>query len=272
MSTLTTTPTADDFRALARSSPWLFTTLHLRHGDVEAWLDRPAGRVTVRRADGLVEVAEGVPYSTTALTFPVTSGGAGGTATSRDAGDADDKGDDVSDPAGPAASVDGVVRRADGLVIARPHDWHYHHGDPMWGNYVWSAMLDPVELADGADLDGQRPRQDVTGVLVSEVTQVDHRGRRTWQAVCRPVVESYDPRCGCCPLLDSVASRLLEYGPDDPNLAADRESLPTAYLVSLDVRTGIVVDISPLDGTAGTSLANEIYAVDEPLTPPPAGP
>lgn len=255
MSTLTTTPSADDFRALARSSPWLFTTLHWRHGDVEAWLDRPAGRVTVRRADGLVQVAEGVPYSTTALTFPATSGGAG------------DDGDD-----GVVRRADGVVRRADGLVVARPHDWHYHHGDPMWGNYVWTAMLDPVELADDADLDGQRPRQDVTGVLVSEVTEVDHRGRRTWQAVCRPVVKSYDPRCGCCPLLDSVASRLLEYGPDDPNLAADRESLPTAYLVGLDVRTGIVVDVTPLDGTAGTSLANEIYAVDEVLTAPPVAP
>ena len=109
-------------------------------------------------------------------------------------------------------------------------------------------------------------------MLVSEVEEVTHRGRRTWQAVCRPVVEAYDPRCGCCPLLDSVASRLLEYGPEDPNLVTDRESLPTAYLVSLDVRTGIVVDVSPLDGIGGTSLTNEIYAVDAPLRPPPAGP
>lgn len=259
---LTRSPSADDFRALARSSPWLFTTLHWRHDDVEAWLDRPAGRVTVRRADGRVEMAEGVPYSTTRLTFAGTSGGAGGT------------GGTGSDPTGPAASVDGVARRADGLVVARPHDWHYHHGDPMWGNYVWTAMLDPVELADGRDPDpdGQRPRQDVTGVLVSDVQEVEHRGRRTWRAVCRPVVEAYDPRCGCCPLLESVASRLLEYGPDDPNLATDRDNLPTAYLVSLDVRTGVVVDVSPLDGTTGTSLTNEIVAVDEPLRPPPTGP
>ena len=41
------TPTADDFQALARSSPWRWTTLHLRHRssrwDVEAWLRRPDG-------------------------------------------------------------------------------------------------------------------------------------------------------------------------------------------------------------------------------------
>lgn len=52
----------------------------------------------------------------------------------------------------------------------------------------------------------------------------------------------------------------------------DRTSLPTAYLVSLDVQAGIVVDVSPLDGTGGTSLTNEIYAVDEPLRPPPSAP
>src|SRR5699024_2296739 len=49
-------PSAEDFRALARSSPWRFTTLHFTHrrqraggsapaGEaVEAWLDRSVGR------------------------------------------------------------------------------------------------------------------------------------------------------------------------------------------------------------------------------------
>ncbi|MEP9363622.1 hypothetical protein ABLE68_11705 [Nocardioides sp. CN2-186] len=41
------TPTADDFHALARSSPWRWTTLHLRarssRWHVEAWLARPDG-------------------------------------------------------------------------------------------------------------------------------------------------------------------------------------------------------------------------------------
>ena len=40
------------------------------------------------------------------------------------------------------------------------------------------------------------------------------------------------------------------------------------YCVHLDVQTGIVVDITGLDGTGGSSLTNEIHAVDEPLHPP----
>ncbi|WP_202879577.1 hypothetical protein [Serinicoccus kebangsaanensis] len=119
---------------------------------------------------------------------------------------------------------------------------------------------------------GEDPVVQVDGVEVTDVVEVELRGRRTWQAVCRPLVDTYDPRCGCCPLLDSVASRLAEYGPDDPNLERDRTSLPTAYLVSLDVQTGIVVDVSPQDGDgAGSSFGNEIHVVDEPLRPPRAG-
>lgn len=266
---LTHRPGPEDFRALARSSPWLFSTLHWRHGEVEAWLDRPSGRVTVRDAAGRIDVAEGVPYSTAVLAFPALDADEGddGAAPADLTGGGQDPSRCTADSA-----ADSLERRADGLVLARPRDWHFEHGDPMWGSYLWTAMLDPVELADGADPEGERPAQEVTGVLVDEVEEVTHRGRRTWQAVCRPVVDAYDPRCGCCPLLDSLASRLLEYGPDNPNLATDRESLPTAYLVSLDVRTGIVVDVSPLDGTGGTSVTNEIYAVDEPLRPPPAAP
>ena len=40
------------------------------------------------------------------------------------------------------------------------------------------------------------------------------------------------------------------------------------YRVHLDVRTGIVVDLTPLDGTEGTSFTNEIHNVDEHLDPP----
>ena len=49
------TPTVDDFHALARSSPWRWTTLHLRHRsrdvEVEAWLHRPDG-LRIVDADG----------------------------------------------------------------------------------------------------------------------------------------------------------------------------------------------------------------------------
>lgn len=63
-------------------------------------------------------------------------------------------------------------------------------------------------------------------------------------------------------LLPAVGQRgqPVGYGPEDPTLS-DRE-LPTTYRVHLDVPTGIVVDITPLDGSGGTSLTNEIHAVD----------
>lgn len=252
MTDLTHQPTAEDFRALARSSPWLFRTLHLTHrltgesgrqrpGSVEAWLDRPSRRLTVQGPGG-VEVAMDPPYAT-------------------------------SGPVGPAREP---LLRADGLVRWRPPGWAYDHGDPMWGSYLWTAMLDPAELADGAWTDAEHERGLSTadavpppGVALTEVEEVELRGRRTWRAVCAPLLHRYDPRCGCCPLLDGLASRLLEYGPEDPTLGSPREDLPTAYLVSLDVQTEIVVDVTPLDGSgAGTSLVNEIHGVDQPLHPP----
>jgi hypothetical protein len=73
-------PGEDDFRALARSSPWRFTTLHLTHHrsdpgpagrpspwPVEAWLTRP-WHLRVRTADGHVEEVTGLPYTMSYLT------------------------------------------------------------------------------------------------------------------------------------------------------------------------------------------------------------
>ena len=164
------TLTAEDFRALARSSPWRFSTVHFTHrrqrdsgstpsgAPVEAWLDRGLGRVVVRSSAG-VEVAQGPPYGA-------------------------------------------AVRR--------------------------------LTCDDDAECPVPPPR----------------RSRR----------------CGCCPLLDSPASRIHEYGPEDPTLVGG--GLATVYRVHLDVQTGIVVDLTPLDGTEGNSLTNEIHDVDEPLDPP----
>ena len=111
------------------------------------------------------------------------------------------------------------------------------------------------------------------GVDVRDVTATILRGRPTWSATCRPLrgddeeeKGGYTPRCGCCPLLDSPASRIHEYGPEDPTLVGG--GLATVYRVHLDVQTGIVVDLTPLDGTEGNSLTNEIHDVDEPLDPP----
>lgn len=245
---LTSSPTADDFRALARSSPWRFTTLHFTHSSrdgnrarqapVEAWLDRNVRTVTVRSARGITEIATGVPYSSATISATDVHG---------------------AEDLGFAPQRHEPVIRPDGLVGKRPYDWHVNHGDPMVRNYRWTAMLDPAELSDGVD--------------VSEVAAITVRGRATWTATCRPLIGEgedwiggYAPRCGCCPLLDSKASRLPEFGEDHPDLVP--EDLPTAYVVQLDVQTGIVVDITPLDGADGSSLANEIHAVDRPLEAP----
>lgn len=147
----------------------------------------------------------------------------------------------------------------DDLVAERPSDWHLYYGDPMWRDYQWTAMLDPAELSHG--------------VQIEDVTATTLRGRLTWSAICRPLMGEgedweggYDPPCGCYPLLDSAASRLLEYGPDDPILHTS--DLPTTYLVQLDVQTAIAVQINTVDGWGGTVLSNEIHDVDRPLNPP----
>lgn len=117
-------------------------------------------------------------------------------------------------------------------------------------------MLDPLELS--------------YAVGIEDVEATTVRGRPTWAATCRPLIGKgeewqggYEPRCICCPLLDSAVSRLVECGPQDPTLS-DSE-LPATYRVHLHVKTGIVVDITPLDGSGGSSLSNEIHVVDERL-------
>lgn len=236
-------PTADDLRALARSSPWRFTTLHWTNrgssvvepgSAVEAWLQRP-GHLTVRDARG-VHVEHGAPYGTSVLV---------GAPASEDGSRAD------SPPA--------PVLRPDGLVDRRPAGYHLEHGDPMWQTYLWTAMLDPEELSHHVDL--------------TDVHARDRHGRSTWwaTATARP---GYEPRCGCCPLLLGQVSVELEYGPFDGGDLRGWETrwddLPTAYLVGLDVQTGVVVDVTPLDGSGGTRLTNAIHAVDAPLSPPAA--
>ncbi|MEO9139320.1 MAG: hypothetical protein ABI345_09675 [Jatrophihabitans sp.] len=244
---LTSTPSAEDFRALARSSPWRFSTIHFTHRDlrdrdagvhasVEAWLDRPAARVTVRCAD-CVDVSQGVPYSTSRVIFRLE---------------------------GAAAEPEPKPEpepwfRPDGLVEERPPHWQFDHGDPMWRDYQWTAMLDPYELSRGVD--------------VEDVAAVTIQGRPTWSAICRPVMGEgedwdggYDPRCGCCPLLDSLASRFPEYG--EGHSVLSEAEIPSAYRVWLDVGTAIVVRIEALDGHGGTVFSNEIHTVDEPIEAP----
>ncbi|RIQ27092.1 hypothetical protein [Jiangella rhizosphaerae] len=215
----------ETFRALARSSPWRWRSVELTRtlvGDaitadhaVRAWIDRP-GRMRVVEPDGtehlvdetpaergLVVVAssDGSPVEPPVVTVPL-------------------------DPAAPRP-----VLRPDGLVAQRPSDVTVAYDDPMYENYLWVAMLDPVELSGGVD------------VLSVRATVLE--GRDTVEAVVRPTA-GYDPRCTCCALLfGEVAAELLhaEGGPEPEDRAFADE-----FAVALDVETGICVRLREIGG------------------------
>ena len=227
-------PDADAFRALARSSPWRWRTMHLRRqgdgeGEVEAWIRRPDWML-VRSSDGSQYVQRAGGRTLQKVSFEI----------------------DRSVSVQPIGMVPGgsltPTYRPDGLVSERPTTGGpVDYDDPMHRSYRWIAMLDPVELAVGVEL--------------SEVRVLDRAGRPTWSARAVPV-GGYDPRCACCPLLWSEISDELEYGADRVRPAAD---YPRAYDVALDFQTGIVVDLRAVDGPANLDFAVEILEVDADL-------
>ncbi|MDF9716088.1 MULTISPECIES: hypothetical protein [unclassified Nocardioides] len=218
------TPTAKDLRALARSSPWLWRSAHLRYrgglGRVEAWVERP-GRLRLRFPSGAEQVVEEGPPS--AVWVPL--GGAARAPEWRRPHEVE------------------PVRRRDGLIRRRPRDLGVVYDDPVWRDYSWVALLDPVELAAGVELDA----------LASE----ERAGRETWTARAVPV-EGYEPRCGCCALLwSAVAAR------DSGLPVREGATYPPWYDVALDRATGIVVSVQP-GGTGfepSASLSSEVEVV-----------
>ena len=131
--------------------------------------------------------------------------------------------------------------------------------DPMWQDYRWVAQLRPLELADGLDPDTRLPAPGAA-LEVDAVREVEHAGRPAWEATVVPT-GSYEPRCGCCPLLRSRRIDEWEWGSVDEAVV-----YPTAHLVRLDVRTGVCVWAEALDGTfAGDTHDLRIEAVDEPM-------
>ncbi len=200
----------ETFRALARSSPWRWRSLELTRtlaGDsiladrsVRAWIDRP-GRMRVVDHEGiehLVDETAAVPA-------------------------------DMAVPLAPDAPA--PVRRPDGLVAERPSSVYVAYDDPMYENYLWVAMLDPVELSGGVD--------------VLAVREAVRDGRPTLEATVRPNA-GYDPRCTCCALLfGEVAAGLLraEGGPEPKERAYADE-----FAVALDVETGICVRLREVGG------------------------
>jgi hypothetical protein len=239
------TPSADAFAALARSSPWRWSTLRfaVRRGadeqrldSVRAWLRRP-GRLRVETVDGeLLQVVREQQPEAGVLT---TDGG------------------DTQRPPwrGPAGAP---VLRSDGLVAERPRDTSFD--DPMFEDYRWVAMLDPVELADGRDFESGETVG--PALLVDVVAEVEHAGRPAWEAVVRPT-SVYEPRCACCPLLRTREIDLLEYR-DHPDLVLP--AYPEAYLARLDLGTGVCVYTAEIGGlTPGAGHDLRIEAVDEPM-------
>jgi hypothetical protein len=210
------TPSADAFAAVARSSPWLWSTLRFtvrwpgdrwKTGAVRAWLRRP-DVLRVEALDGaLLQI--------------------------------------VREPPGVRRAV--PVLRPDGLVASRPAPWASGTDAPMHQDYHWVAMLDPAELAD---------------VGVESVTEVEHGGRAAWEAVVSPS-PSYEPRCGCCPLLRTGRIDLLEYADSPERLL---QAYPEAFRVRLDVQTGVCVLTEEIGGlTPGKGHDLRIEAVDEPM-------
>jgi hypothetical protein len=243
-------PTVDRFRALARSSPWRWSTLRYTEqrpdwvppdeGPVRVLIRRPK-YARVERLDGtLLRVLAEEPRTVT----PLSRGG------------------DAEPLVVPGASDAVVDLDADGLVRRRPDRWELDTDDAMVGNYYQVAVLDPVELADGHD--------GGPGATIEAVRAVDHHGREAWEAILRPTAV-YDPRCPCCPLL---LSELIE--DDGLGLRADDPGFvyPDAHRLRLDVGTGVCVANEQLGGSrAGTGHEITIEAVDEPmgdeLFPPP---
>jgi hypothetical protein len=246
-------PSPADFAALARSSPWRWTTLRFtvrwpgdlwRTQELRAWLRRP-DRLRVETLDArLVQIVHESPQQVGVVTphgdrYAATLSWW-----------------TASDAAQPP-------RRADGLVAARPERFStdFSYDAPMYRDYFWGAMLDPVELADGRspDTDASLP-----GTEIDAVAQVEHAGRPAWEAILRRT-PAYQPRCTCCSLLRSREVDLAEA----ESGAGDKvvlDEYPEAYRVRLDVGTGVCVLTEPIGGgTPRSGHELQIEAAHEPM-------
>lgn len=133
----------------------------------------------------------------------------------------------------------------------------------MYIDYRWVAMLDPVELADG-DMQWQGDRGP-RPVEIRRLCEVQHEGRRAWEAIVR-TTEAYVPRCSCCPLLFGIHSEQREAATGGPTLRDSQPDIRYAeeHRVRLDVMTGVCVLTEEIGGShASTGYTVRIEAVDE---------
>jgi hypothetical protein len=239
---------ADAFAALARSSPWRWSTLLFTERRVQpeardavrAWLRRPDALRVETVGGALVQVVHERRQEVGVLTV---RGG---------------RSQHVPWPTDDAAPAPAF--RPDGLVASRPPTWEVSYDAPMYQDYFWVAMLDPVELADGRD--DETCELAGPALLVDDLVEVDHFGRAAWEALVRPT-EVYEPRCGCCPLLRTRRVDVLEWDSYPGGVLAE---YPEAFRVRLDVGTGVCVRTQHIGGlTPGAGHELRIEAVDEPM-------
>jgi hypothetical protein len=220
-------PSILQFRRLAQSSPWRWTSVEFTRSPdrfdtgVHAWIRRP-GAMRVEENGGRVVVHKARrPFD-------------GAMATRNDGR--------LLPVQGRWPSTVVPIYDADGLVESVPPETHgpsVEWDDPMFDDYLWVAMLNPVELARSAHDTTSGPTVDLANVAV-----VTHHGRTAWEAVATPTA-AYDPRCDCCPML---AGEFVddEWIPGPPST------------VRLDVRTGICVYLE----TEGSARDLDILNVD----------
>lgn len=235
-----------DFRALARSAPWLWSRLTFTcewtgylarfNSAVSADLD-DSGRLRVcSLATGKVlldlsgqDVRGSAHRDSPAGSFQAVASFVG------------DHPDELAmTVAAQLAAEQAVVRRRDdGLVAVRPVGLGASADPPIWDNYRWVAMLDPVELADGRN----DCNEVVSAVEICELAPISYQGRDSLQAILRPT-GAYSPRCSCCPLLDcAVADEMLGWPDRGPG-----RSYAECYEVVLDIATGVCVRTRDIGG------------------------
>lgn len=243
-------PTPEEFRALARTSPRAWSTIRLlmRTGPgapIRAWIVRP---------DQLrVESHLGEPLHVDATRAEA------GSSRSRARRWLAPFGSGSYDAPPPDERPEGAWWRPDDTV-------------PMYRDYRWVALLEPLELADSWLPPDELP-DDGPPVRVHSVERHRHHGRSVLAATVS-TAPSYHPRCSCCPLLPSAdAVRAMA----DDGLRVDTSAPATRFLVLLDEGTGICVSVTELDGPdVGRGFDVAIEEVDEPygdeLFVPPDGP
>lgn len=256
---LPTEPTLEDWRALARSGPWRWSELtavltdhstgvpgahpmdrvrlHLVRGASLAHVETPGGAMLqvgdeptgdrwAHREDGRAE-----------LVSPASGwGGAPGAAERQGAARERDRRDRAR-----LYELDHPPRRKDGLVATR--GLLTVPDPPYWSNYFVTALLDPVELADGREPDEQHlnPTARPAGVeLLGPVRVHERHGRLTWTAELLPTAD-YEPRCGCCALVTDHGVARDEYGKNAAARGWDAATPgPRRAVISLDVEAAAV--------------------------------